>query len=597
MTWCGRFDDAESIANLILAGSPDANLEYTALRGLSAVYGNRGDTTASIATLHRAAAAPGAPDDDARRMRCMAAQISMSMGTISVDEARQVAEATLAHGLSEGDATTQCLAHQVLGLADTISGYGDRARVHLTEAVALHASARVAGESYLIPDVFLAAALLELDAIDDATAAATEARRRAEQHGTLVVLPMIHATAAGAHLYAGRWDDAIAEAEAALGVINDTGNLNFVLYCEAVLAKIAIHRGELASAQAHLTAGTQRLAEGAPSFGADWLFGTQAEYLAASGQPDAALTVAETIWAQTAHIRYFYGHRARGVFLTRLATAAGRHQLARTVTTDIEEGARRSPADSAAAAALQCRGLVERDPDLLLDAVTRYRETGRRPERAACCEDAAQLLAVANRQDEAITLLREAAAINADIDASADAARVEATLRKLGVRPARRRPIRPTVGWESLTPMETEVTRLVAEGLTNPDIGSPPVHLPTHRRNPPLSRLHQGRCRQPNPARRRTRQTDIGPVSPRPSDRTGLPSIVGGLTTPVATYPTASRNGAPTKSRHAPAEQRDRPSDLCLVVFGAVSNRPNMREARPMRFSTAWCGRKMIACV
>ena len=300
LAWCGRFADAESIANLILASPPNAAVEYATLRGLSSVYGSRGDTAASIATLQRAAAASGAPDDDARRMRCIAAQLSMTMGTTSVDEAHRVAEATLAHGQADGDATTQCLAHQVLGVAASVGGYGGRARDHFTDAVTLFASGRVTGASYLIPDVFLAAALLELDAIADATVAADEARRRAEQRGTLAVLPMIYATTAGTHLYAGRWDDAIAEAEAAIGVINDTGNLNFVLYCEAIVAKIALHRGDLAAAQAHLTAGVQRLSDGAPPFGADWLFGIQAEFLAASSQPDAALTVAETIWSQTA---------------------------------------------------------------------------------------------------------------------------------------------------------------------------------------------------------------------------------------------------------------------------------------------------------
>ena len=160
------------------------------------------------------------------------------------------------------------------------------------------------------------------------------------------------------------------------------------------------------------------------------------------------------------------------MFLVRLAVAAGRHDLADAVTTDLEEGARRSPAASAAGAALQCRGLVEQDPDMLLDAVARYRETPLRPDLAACCEDAAGVLAAAGRRDEAIKLLHEAATIDADIDARADAARVDATLRNLGVRRPRRRPSRPSFGWESLTPMETDVSRLVAEGLTNPEIGA-----------------------------------------------------------------------------------------------------------------------------
>ena len=60
---------------------PSADVEYAALRGLRAVHGGRGDTAAEIAALHRAAAAPGAPADEARRLRCIAALLSMLDGT------------------------------------------------------------------------------------------------------------------------------------------------------------------------------------------------------------------------------------------------------------------------------------------------------------------------------------------------------------------------------------------------------------------------------------------------------------------------------------------------------------------------------------
>ena len=102
----------------------------------------------------------------------------------------------------------------------------------------------------------------------------------------------------------------------------------------------------------------------------------------------------------------------------------------------------------------------------------RVSATQLRPGLAACCEDAAGLLAAAKRQEEAIELLHEAATIDAEIDANADAARVESALRNLGVRRRRRRPSRPSFGWEALTPMETEVSQLVADGLTNPEIGA-----------------------------------------------------------------------------------------------------------------------------
>ena len=472
LAWCGRFGDAETMANTILNESPSDEVEFAALRGLSSVHGNRGDTAAAITALHRAAAARGAPEDEARRLLCLAAQLSMVTAATTVDNARHVADETLAKAVADGDATTQCVAHQTLGVIALFTGYGIIAREHLTAALALLGSARVTAASYLVPDTFQAIGLLELDLLDDAREAAETARQRAEQSGALALLPMAYGAVAGSLFAAGRWDDALAEIEAGQAVIDDTGNLNFVLYYDALLAKIAIHRGDLPAAQARLTAGVQRLAGGVSRFGADWLFDTQAEFLAASGGLDAALTVAEATWVQTAPIRYFYGYRARGAFLVRGAVAAGRAQLAGEVTAELEEGARRSPTEGAAGAALLCRGLVEQDPEMLVEAVARYRKTGLRPERAACCEDAAGVLVASGRRDEAVALLEEAATIHLEVDAAADTARVDAALRELGARRAPRRAKRPEFGWESLTPMETEVSRLVAEGLSNPEIGA-----------------------------------------------------------------------------------------------------------------------------
>ena len=294
-----------------------------------------------------------------------------------------------------------------------------------------------------------------------------------------------------------------AEVEAGLAVVEDTGSVLGVLSYDAILAKIAIHRGDLPMAKAHLEAGTKRFADGVEVYGVDVLFAAQAEFLAASGQPEAALKVAETLWAQTARVRYLFGSRARSVFLVRLAVAAGRDELAATVSAELEEGSRRSPAASAAGAALLCRGLVERDPDLMLGAVAKYRETPLRPDLAACCEAAADVLAAARRSDEAVELLQEASTINADIDAVADAARVDAALLALGVDRPRRRVRRPSFGWDSLTPMESDVSRLAAQGLSQPRDRRPALHLASHRRDAPLARVQKGRRRRPDPSRRR----------------------------------------------------------------------------------------------
>ena len=53
---------------------------------------------------------------------------------------------------------------------------------------------------------------------------------------------------------------------------------------------------------------------------------------------------------------------------------------------------------------------------------------------------------------------------------------------------------RPNSGWESLTPTETDVVRLVREGLANKDIAARLLISPPDRANPSHPRLHQTRA-------------------------------------------------------------------------------------------------------
>jgi DNA-binding CsgD family transcriptional regulator len=58
------------------------------------------------------------------------------------------------------------------------------------------------------------------------------------------------------------------------------------------------------------------------------------------------------------------------------------------------------------------------------------------------------------------------------LDPRRDLARTEAVLRQAGLRRGRRGPRgRPQFGWPSLSPAERAVASLVADGLTNPQIG------------------------------------------------------------------------------------------------------------------------------
>ena len=472
LAWCGQFEQAEQMATAVLAISPEDAIVFRALRGLSSVYGNRGETAEAVATIRRAAAVPNAPRDEADRLTCFSAQLELMTGAIDADEALARGTDGLARAVERADATGQCVAHQVLGAVYSFTGFGDLALKHSLDAMALFDSGKVRPTSYLIPDMFYVGELAEFDRLDEAIAHGASARARYQRRGALAQVPMSYALTSAAHYYAGRFDDALAELEAGLAVIADTGSSNFVLYLLAVQAQIAVHRDDHDVAQQAISDGFSRLGDGGPLFGADWLLDAHVHHLSAVGDGAGALAAAESTWVQTAVIRHWYGTRQRAIALVRLALDHDRPDLAEHAVAALEENARRRPAPGATAAALQSRGLMESDVALVRDAVERYRDTLLRPALALCCEDAAGLLMKSGSdQAEALSLLTEAAAVHAEVGASGDLARVDAIIRSVDAARVDVRVKRPTFGWESLTPMELAVTEHVARGLSNPEIG------------------------------------------------------------------------------------------------------------------------------
>jgi DNA-binding CsgD family transcriptional regulator len=122
--------------------------------------------------------------------------------------------------------------------------------------------------------------------------------------------------------------------------------------------------------------------------------------------------------------------------------------------------------------ALRCQGLAENDAGLLQAAVDAYDRGSHPLELALTCEDAGAAFARRGDTAGAGQLLNQAIAIYERLGAARDLARAEAALRQLGVRRGRRvTRSRAQSGWQSLTPSERAVVDLVAEGLSNPQIG------------------------------------------------------------------------------------------------------------------------------
>lgn len=120
---------------------------------------------------------------------------------------------------------------------------------------------------------------------------------------------------------------------------------------------------------------------------------------------------------------------------------------------------------------MRCAGLLHDDPRTLETAVDAYAGGPRVLETALTFEVAADAAAGAGDRDRARDLLERASGIFDELDATRGQARVDAALRRLGVRRGTRGPRgSPQWGWEALTPTELIVAELVGKGLTNPQI-------------------------------------------------------------------------------------------------------------------------------
>ena len=157
--------------------------------------------------------------------------------------------------------------------------------------------------------------------------------------------------------------------------------------------------------------------------------------------------------------------------LVRIAVAAGDGELAGHIIEQAERRCELNPGIvSFKAAVAHARGLREGSAQELQSAVALF-ATGPRPlATASALEDLGRLQASAGATADAIRSLDRALAINAQVGASWDAARVRGRLRQLGVSRRIVIPKRPVTGWEALTSMEASVARLAAEGKTNREI-------------------------------------------------------------------------------------------------------------------------------
>ncbi|MGH9165552.1 MAG: ATP-binding protein [Acidimicrobiales bacterium] len=481
----GRASDAAHLSRELLAGTPDPAVAGALRRALGEVLWTLGWLEPAVAELEAAAAIGELGEMERCGALALAANLRLFLG--EPESAEIQAARAIVDGERLGDDFTLCLGLQTLAVAADAGGRVDEAVALAQRAVVTARRSTESRVGHLHPHLALGFVLLDADHLDAAETAMQAGRRQAEERGTVAWLPVYHCALAMRRILSGTWDDALAEVEAGMTLADEVGTRLYVPFLHGMAAWVAVQRGELATAQAHMddaisefavtlsTAWQADFVDGSFRGGARWplewglwIMGLLHE---ARGDDAQALSALEGAWSLAAPLRYFLGYRLFAPDLIRLALRGGNAQLAGAVADEVEEGARRSGVGSAAAAALRCRGLVDDDAGALVRAADAYRSTPQVLERAFTAEEAGAALARAGRAEEAVLRLEEALGLFEEARATWAMARVEAVLRSLGTRHRRVVPARPLEGWASLTPTELRVANLAAEGLTNRQMG------------------------------------------------------------------------------------------------------------------------------
>jgi len=469
----GRYEQTEQLARDVLprAGDPDRYGQVAWLRGYALL--RLGRYPDAEAALEAAARRPDVPAVWQARHSALRAMVVRYIGPRAV--AARYAAAALAAGreLDDPVATAYALHAQAIRCFDD----GDfRAACRLIdEALPVVERDLRLGDLRLVVTYNRASYGAELGGHEEASNMIRNALARGEMSGS-PRLRSLHGMAAYIAYETGRWDEAIAELDAATDPAPEVEPIS-ATERQCVRALIAGHRDEWPEADGFLTAFRSGTNGFAPPAGGE----SATKYIVAgavleierSGEPGRAVSLLAQ-WLEPdledRLLRFLYKLLPA---LVRLCLAAGDEPAARSAARAALREAGRDPLARKQATVRWCQGLVRGDAEAVLAAAGSLRGDGLLLYAGCAFEDAAVLLAQGGEAAQARAALGEALDLYGGIGAVWDSRRAAARVRpfgvRLGVRGLRRR---PQAGWPSLTEMEQQVAGLVAAGRSNPDIAA-----------------------------------------------------------------------------------------------------------------------------
>jgi DNA-binding CsgD family transcriptional regulator len=458
----GRNAEVQARQVLIHTADPELAAEMRWILGERLLRDGRADE--ALRAVEQGLAEPGVPKVWRARLTAMSGRIQ-SNSLADLDAAQAAGERALAVAKRSGDRLA--IAYCLFNLSTTCLmrrdqptrlDYLDRALDVLGDEPE-HLELRL----LLLGNRMLALSLL--DRFADAEYTLGAARDLAERRDGYAGVTRFHTPAAILHFWNGRWDDALAEVDAARDLAD---NPRIAPMAAGVVALIACHRDDRTTAAAQLApyAGIQ-LATAFDAVNSGFLIAARGLLAERDGQPERAAEVL----SEFLDPRYAQMERYLSLpDVTRAALAVGDcATAARAAELCERDPGRHTP--GRVAAVERCRGLLTGDPGLLAKAGTHLRAAGRIADYARNCEDIAVLVAQRGDSRAARAELITATTVYAELGADWDLRRADARVRPFGIRRGARGPRRrPAHGWAALSPTELRIAQLVAQGRSNPDI-------------------------------------------------------------------------------------------------------------------------------
>lgn len=314
--------------------------------------------------------------------------------------------------------------------------------------------------------------LLEMDRFDEAREVLLTGRRRSEDAGVLWPLATYQAYLGMERFGRGEWDDAVSELETGADLVDETGVSFAAASLHTVATLIRLHRNDLTGAATALATATAALPRG-PRYVRHRVDQARALMAEADGDSGAAAALLAKAWDRCVTSQTALDVPLLAPDLVRLSLATGDAALAEEVTGIAETTTRDATIASRVAAARRCRGLLTDTPEIIERAAQGYAAAHRLLEASLAWHEAATSYAQHDNRAKSRVAFRAARSGYERLGAHRDLLRLAADLRAAGIPRGPRGPRRrPDSGWASLTDAERAVADLVADGLTNPQIGA-----------------------------------------------------------------------------------------------------------------------------